>query len=131
MSALAELQQKCAEKTETQEVTGILPWGLSAAFDGPDCNILCQKLESYGFNGKTANWFSFSLSNRTQRLRKEDVLSQLENVVSGVLHGGIISPLLYTICVADLQIWLKHVSAITYADDMSTSVSHKQLSNSS
>ena len=30
--------------------------------------------------------------------------------------------------IADLQIWLKHVSATTYADDTSTSVSHKLLS---
>ena len=48
--------------------------------------------------------------------------------MSGVPQGGILSPLLYIIHVADLQLWLKFVKATTYADDTSTSVSHKLLS---
>ena len=37
------------------------------------------------------------------------------------------SPLLFIIYVTDLQLWLKYVSARIYADDTSTSVSHKFL----
>ena len=46
---------------------------------------------------------------------------------SGVPQGGIISPLLYILYVADLQLWLKHSKVITYADDTKTSVSHRLL----
>ena len=38
-----------------------------------------------------------------------------------------LSPLLYIIYVADLQLWLKHSKVTTYADDKKTCVSHKLL----
>jgi hypothetical protein len=47
----------------------------------------------------------------------------LVSLKSGVPQGGIISPLLYIIYVADLEQWLKYAKAITYADDTSTSLS--------
>jgi hypothetical protein len=61
-------------------------------------------------------------------VRIDDVLSDLENLLSGVPQGGILSPLLYIIYVADIQLWLKYVKATTYADDTSTSVNHNLLS---
>ena len=45
MTALTELQQKWAMNTEKKEITGILLWDLSAAFDCLDSEILCKKLE--------------------------------------------------------------------------------------
>ena len=50
MSALAEAQHHWAQNTEAKEVTGILLWDLSAAFDCLDCDILCEKLTAYGTN---------------------------------------------------------------------------------
>ena len=47
MSALTEVQHKWAMNTEAKEVTGILLWDLSAAFDCLD-SILCNKLKEYG-----------------------------------------------------------------------------------
>ena len=40
---------------------------------------------------------------------------------------NILSPLLFIIYVADLELWLKYIYATTYVDDTSTSVSHKLL----
>ena len=37
------------------------------------------------------------------------------------------SPLMYIIYVADLELWLKYSLAITYADDTGSSISAKQL----
>ena len=42
-------------------------------------------------------------------------------------QGGIVSPLLYIIYVADLQLWFKHSRVTTYADDTKTCVSHRIL----
>ena len=73
------------------------------------------------------NWFRSFLSNRSQRVKIGDTLSEPKNLNSGVPQGGIISPLLYIIYVADLQLWLKHSKVTTYADDTKTCVSHRLL----
>ena len=39
-------------------------------------------------------WFRSFLTNRSQRVRIEEVLSSLENLTSGVPQGGILSPVL-------------------------------------
>ena len=76
----------------------------------------------------SVKWLRSFLTKRTQRVKIDDVFPELEKLISGVPQGGILSPLLYIIYVADLQLWLKYVKATTYADDTSTSVSHKLLS---
>ena len=37
-----------------------------------------------------------------------------------VNQGGIMSPIKFVIYGADMELWLKHSSALTYADDTST-----------
>ena len=109
ISALAEAQHHWAQNTEAKEVTGILLWDLSAAFDCLDCDILCEKLAAYGMSAPSVIWFRSFLSGRTQRVKIDNVISDLETLMSGVPQGGILSPLLYIIYVADLQLWLKYV----------------------
>ena len=41
---------------------------------------------------------------------------------SGVPQGGIPSPIIFVTYGADMELWLKHSSALTYADDTSSSV---------
>ena len=48
-------------------------------------------------------------------------------LTSGVPQGGILSPIIFAIYVADMQLWLKHSSALTYADDTSSSVKDKRI----
>ena len=74
MSALTEVQQKWAINTETKEVTGILLWDLSAAFDCLDSSILCDKLREYGVTENSIKWFNSFLTNRKQRVRIDDML---------------------------------------------------------
>ena len=47
MPALSEVQQQCAKNTEAKEVTGILMWDLSAAFDCLDSNIAKKTIKDY------------------------------------------------------------------------------------
>ena len=103
MTALTEVQKQWADNSENKEKTGILMWDLSAAFDCLDINILCDKLKIYGFQVNTVRWFRSFLSDRSQKVKIGETLSQSANLQSGVPQGGIISPLLYIIYVADLQ----------------------------
>ena len=87
-------------------------WDLSAALDCLDSEILCQKLEIYGFDKNSVKWFKSFLTDRSQRVRIGDCLSHLEKLTSGVPQGGIMSPLLNITYVADLHyhwffIWIE------------------------
>ena len=127
MTAWSDIQHDWAMNTEDKETTGVLLWDLSAAFDTLDHGILCSKLEIYGFDSRSVCWMKSFLTNRYQMVKIGDFNSSLVSLKSGVPQGGIISPLLYIIYVADLEQWLKYAKAITYADDTSTSLSSRCL----
>ena len=50
--------------------------------------LSCMELELYGVTTNFFKWFQSFLTNRTQRVRIEEVLSDLENLLSGVPQGG-------------------------------------------
>ena len=126
-AGIQDIQHDWAMNTEDKEITGVLLWDLSAAFDTLDHGILCSKLEIYGFDSRSICWMKSFLTNRYQMVKIGDFNSSLVSLKSGVPQGGIISPLLYIIYVGDLEQWLKYAKAITYADDTSTSLSSRCL----
>ena len=56
-------------------------------------------------------------------------LSKFWTLQSGVSQGGILSPIIFVIYGSDMALWLKHLSALTYADDTSLSVRAKLLTD--
>jgi hypothetical protein len=48
-------------------------------------------------------------------------------LTSGVPQGGILSPIIFVIYGADMDLWLKHSSAQTYAENTSSSVKDKRI----
>ena len=120
MSAWNEIQLDWADKTEKKLVTGVLLWDLSAAFDTLDCEGVCRKLELFGLQPRSVAWISSFLSGRSQRVRIGKILSSSRSVPTGVPQGGVLSPLIFVLFVSDLQDWLQHSSAPTYADDTTT-----------
>ena len=69
MTAWEEIQMDWAENTEKNNLSGILLWHLSAAFDTLDVDIFCEKIVLYGFLPNTVKWFRSFLSGRTQRVK--------------------------------------------------------------
>ena len=122
MTAWANIQQEWAQNTEKNQTTGVMLWDLSAAFDTLDAEILIQKMEVYGFTLLTRIWFKSFLTNRSQKVKIGSQISKSVKLRSGVPQGGILSPLLYIMYVADLEDWLIHSTASTYADDTETAV---------
>ena len=58
MTAHANMQQDWVKNKEEGLKTGLLVWDLSAAFDTLDIDLLCKKLEIFGFSIMTTKWFS-------------------------------------------------------------------------
>ena len=64
--------------------------------------ILLRKLETYGFRGKTRNWFESYLSGRYQKVIFNGKVSKQLEVKSGVPQGSVLGPLLFLIYFNDL-----------------------------
>ena len=120
MTAWQEVQLDWATKGENGPVTGVLLWDLSAAFDTLDCEGACKKLETFGLKERSVHWIRSFLTQRSQRVKIGNAVSSSRPVPTGVLQRGVLSPLVFVLFVADLEEWLEHSSAPTYADYTTT-----------
>ena len=127
MTALTAMQKEWVQSTEDGLITGILIWDLSAAYNTINTELLCKKLQLYGCDNKTCEWFNSFLTGRTQRVRIGQALSSPLTVESGLPQGGILSPIIFAMYGADLEEWLKHSKTFNYADDTSTSTKGKKI----
>ena len=74
----------------------------------------------YKCSGNILKWFESNLTNRTQAVNINGVISDKQNTTRGVPQGFILGPLLFLLLINDLPIYIKeHVSNIDmYADDI-------------
>ena len=90
---------------------------LKKAFDTVDHNLLLIKLEYVGVRGQTLEWFKSYLSNRSQVVFINGVLSEHEQIKCGVPQGSILGPLLFLIYINDLSSIIDFATTRMYADD--------------
>ena len=128
MTALTAMQKEWIKNSEDGLLTGVLVWDLSSAFDTLDINLFLEKLKIYGADGLTIKWFGSFLCGRTQRVRIDNALSTPLVLVSGVPQGGILSPIIFTLYTADMELWLSNSSLFNFADDTTTDFKHKDVS---
>ena len=128
MTALTAMKKEWIKNSEDGLLTGVLVWDLSSAFDTLDINLFLEKLKIYGADGLTIKWFGSFLCGRTQRVRIDNTLSAPLVLVSGVPQGGILSPIIFTLYTADMELWLSNSSLFNFADDTTTDFKHKDVS---
>jgi hypothetical protein len=92
-------------------------WDLSSAFDTLDIDLFQKKLQLYGANQITLLWFKSFLTGRTQRVRIGFATSNPLGLVSGVPQGAILSPIVFILYTADMELWLKTSRLSNFADD--------------
>ena len=121
-TALTSMIAEWVKNHEAGLHTGVLLWDLSSAFDTIDVDVLCRKLSLYGVNDCSVRWFRSFLTNRQQCVQVGYGTSRPKFVSVGCPQGCLLSPLLFLIYTADIELWLKDVAVHGYADDTSMSV---------
>ena len=98
--------------------TDMILLDFSKAFDKVNHHSLLRKIHNYGIRNNVYFWIKSFLSNRSQRVQVDGVLSQPAKVTSGVPQGTVLGPLLFLFYINDLP---KYVSPGTevrlFADD--------------
>ena len=81
--------------------TFILDFG--KVFDTPPHELHKSKLFSYGTGGKTLKWIDSFLCFRQQRVVVNGVKSDWAPILSGVLQGNVLGPLLHSLYINDIS----------------------------
>ena len=92
---------------------------LSKAFDTLNHDILITKLNYYGIQNNSLNWFISYLGDRKQYVEYENISSNITQINTGVPQGSILGPLLFNIYMTDISKATDFFHIVQYADDTS------------
>ena len=113
-TALLKMSDRIYKNIDNRKISLLLLLDLSKAFDSVNHAILLEKCIKMNID---PHWFKSYLSNRSQAVRLNDVVSSCKDIKFGVPQGSILGPILFIIYVNDLVGSLPGSFIIQYADD--------------
>ena len=125
-TAVLSVMEELLSSMDKRLVSLVALLDLSAAFDTIDHNILLSRLQhSFGFSGTVLKWFSSYLSDRTQCVSIDNVMSSPSPLKYGVPQGSVLGPVLFSLYTQPLSdiIDSHKCSYHKYADDTELSKS--------
>ena len=109
-SAVAAMHEEWVENREKRKHQALAFLDLSAAFDTLSKDVFCKKLEVYGFDNNSVNWFRSYLSERIQYVMIGSEISSPITLDLGSPQGAIMSPTIFLILVADIEQWAEELT---------------------
>ena len=106
-TALLKITDDIYSSIDASELSLMVLLDFSKAFDTVNHKLLLTKLLSMGFNNNALSWFGSYLSDRFQKVKSNDKVSDWSSLKNGVPQGYILGPLLFTILAADFRNCLK------------------------
>ena len=89
-SALLSLTEQWKKEIDNNKLIGLVSMDLSKAFDTLPHELIVLKLKEYGADEATTSLIKDYLSNRFQRVRLGDTLSNWQPICNGVPQGSIL-----------------------------------------
>ena len=109
--------QKIASSMSSKGQVDVILLDFAKAFDKVPYQRLLHKLDYYGMRNSTLRWIESFLSHRKQSVLLDGTRSTEADVLSGVLQGTVLGPLLFLAFINDLPEMTKHSDARLFADD--------------
>ena len=89
----------------------------SKAFDKVDHEIVLRKIAAMGIDGNLLKWIRSFLTQRYQSVSVNGVLSDPQEVISGVSQGSVLGPLIFLILISDIDGDVIDSIVKSFADD--------------
>ena len=127
--AILDMSTKIVTAIENKELSCCVFLDFAKAFDTVDHHILIKKLDYYGIRGTAQDWFKSYLSNRTQRVSINGVLSKDLQIKYGVPQGSVLGPLLFLLYINDIRFSSKVLNFHIFVDDTSIFFADNNINN--
>ena len=102
-TALLKVKTDILNNMDQRRVTFLVLLDLSAAFDLVSFKLLLNHLHyRFGVTGTALKWIASYLTNRTQRVKIDDMESDPATLKRGVPQGSVLGPILYTLFTSPL-----------------------------
>ena len=125
-TCLVEIINQLYRNIDEGQLTGLAKLDLSKAYDSISHSLLLSKLAELGLSEKSINYIKSYLTNRKQRTKFQNCISDIE-VQSGIPQGSILGPILFVCFTNDLEKQFKNkCKIVSYADDTVLIVTAKE-----